>query len=74
MASLVDELEALALKLSPEERADLADRLWISVASKEEVETAWAEEIERRVRELEAGEVETIPHEKVIAELRAKYG
>ncbi len=37
----------------------------------EGVEAAWSEEVERRVREIEAGEVETIPWEQVRAELFA---
>ena len=37
-----------------------------------DVEKAWAEEVERRVRQLDAGEVETIPWEKVREELFAR--
>lgn len=33
------------------------------------VEAAWAEEVERRVREIESGAVRTIPWEQVRAEL-----
>ena len=39
----------------------------------EGVEAAWSEEVERRVREIEAGEVETIPWEQVRTELFAGY-
>ena len=35
----------------------------------ENVEATWAEEVERRVREIESGAVETIPWEQVRAEL-----
>lgn len=66
------EIVSEALKLLPQERADLADRLWISVDTPQAVAAAWEAEIERRVAQLEAGEVETIPFEQVIAELRAK--
>ena len=38
-----------------------------------EIDAAWAEEIERRVRDLEAGSVETQPPETVIRELRGKH-
>ena len=62
------------MRLSPVDRAELADRLWSSLARQDEIDRAWAEEIERRVRQLDSGEVETIPEETVIAELRAKYG
>ena len=74
MPATLEEIHAEAMKLSTEERAELADRLWASLAPQSEIDAAWDAEIERRVRQLEAGEVETIPHETVIAELRAKYG
>ncbi|WP_376753622.1 addiction module protein [Candidatus Nitrospira neomarina] len=33
----------------------------------------WIEEAERRVSQIEAGEVEVIPGEQVFARIRAKY-
>ena len=74
MASTIDKLQAEAMILSPAERADLADRLWASIEPQADIDAAWNEEIARRVAQLEAGEVETIPHEEVIARLRAKFG
>jgi putative addiction module component (TIGR02574 family) len=38
----------------------------------EEVESAWAEEIERRVRQIDSGEVKTIPWEEVRAKAYAR--
>ena len=38
----------------------------------EAIAAAWDEEIARRVAQLEAGEVETVPAEQVLAELRAR--
>ena len=70
----LDDIQAEAMKLSNEERAELADRLWASLEPQADVDAAWAVEIERRVRQLETGEVETIPHEIVIGELRNKFG
>jgi putative addiction module component (TIGR02574 family) len=64
-------VEAQAMKLSPAERADLADKLWLSVHSRDEVDAAWEVEIARRVEELDAGRTESIPYERVMAELRA---
>jgi putative addiction module component (TIGR02574 family) len=61
---------AQAMQLPPAERADLADRLWLSVNSREEVDAAWEAEIQRRVAELDAGEAECIPFETVIATMR----
>ena len=67
-------VEAQAMKLSPTERADLADKLWLSVHSRDEVDAAWEEEIVRRIRQIDAGEVECVPWATVMAELRAKLG
>ncbi len=74
MSANAKHLESEALKLSPEERASLADKLWISLEPQSEIDAAWAVEIEKRIREIDTGAVETIPHEDVIAELRARYG
>ena len=68
----LQKLAAEAMKLSPEERADLADLLWVSVEPKAEVDAAWDAEIERRIADLEAGRTKAIPGEQVLAELRAK--
>jgi putative addiction module component (TIGR02574 family) len=38
----------------------------------EDVEAAWAEQIERRIRQIDSGEVKTIPWEKVRAKLYAR--
>ncbi|MDP3225309.1 MAG: addiction module protein, partial [Rubrivivax sp.] len=66
-------VEAEAMKLTPSERADLADRLWLSVNTRDEVDAAWEAEIARRMQQIDSGEVECIPWETVMAELRAKY-
>lgn len=71
-----------ALGLSAEERADLAATLLDSLQEGEdpEAEDIWAEEIARRVREVESGAVKTIPwsearrrlHEVLDARKRAR--
>ena len=61
-----------AMQLRPDERVDLAEKLWVSVETPEAIAAAWEEEIARRVAQLEAGEVETVPAEQVIAELRTQ--
>ncbi len=68
-------LEAEAMELSRRERAELAHRLIVSLEEEAsddpaEVEQAWAEEIQRRVAQLEAGTVELIPAGQVFAESR----
>ena len=74
MPSPLENIEAEAMKLSPDERAELVERLWLSVNSTEEIEAAWDEEIARRVQQLDAGEVECIPWDTVMARLRAERG
>jgi putative addiction module component (TIGR02574 family) len=71
MSSLIDELSRKARALPPEERIRLAEELISSVQdSDEEVEAAWAEEIERRLEEVENGTAKLIPAEEVFAEIR----
>lgn len=52
-----------ALKLSPEARAALAASLLESLDEEidEGVEAAWAEEIAKRIRELDAGTITPVP-------------
>lgn len=64
-------VEAAALELSPEEGAPLAQRLLASLPRDLEVEADWDEEIKRRVADLEAGLIEAIPAEDVLAEARS---
>ncbi|NGP90236.1 addiction module protein [Fodinibius halophilus] len=65
-------IEDSALKLEEKDRAELAKRLLKSLEDKvdEDIEQAWIEEINRRKKEIESGEVDTIPAEKVLAEAR----
>lgn len=61
-----------AMQLSPDQRVALAEKLWVSVDTPEATAAAWDEEIARRVAQLDAGEVATVPAEQVFAELRAQ--
>ncbi|HUT36707.1 MAG TPA: addiction module protein [Planctomycetota bacterium] len=65
-----------ALSLPVEARVQLVDKLLqsLNLPTQEEVEEAWAKEVDRRIAEDERGEVKMIPGEEVIAELRRKYG
>jgi putative addiction module component (TIGR02574 family) len=74
MSRGVDELFRQATALSEGERAELAGRLLDSLEGQpdEGVEAAWAEEIERRIRQIDSGEVTTIPWEEVRARLFAR--
>jgi len=71
MSNQLEIVEAQALKLSPEERAQLADRLITSLFEDHEIEDAWAAEVERRVDEIESGRVKLIPSAESIARARA---
>ena len=68
------ELEDEALRLDPRSRARLAERLLGSLddLAEAEIEELWLDEAERREREWDAGEVEGIPADQVLHELRSK--
>ena len=77
MSLPLKQLEAEALDLSAQERAQLAHRLILSldedvVEDPAEVERAWDDEIRSRLAEVEAGTAELIPAEQVFSELRAR--
>ena len=69
MARPIEQIKAEALKLPPSERADLAEALISSLDEDAEIEQAWREEIERRLGELRAGSVSTVPADEVFREL-----
>jgi putative addiction module component (TIGR02574 family) len=71
----VSELLEKALALSTQDRGLLIDRLAASLdnePAEEGVETAWKEEIERRIEDVRSGRVKTIPGEQVLARARAR--
>jgi putative addiction module component (TIGR02574 family) len=74
MGRKLNDLFREASELSESERAELAGLLLESLEGEpdEDVEAAWAEEIERRVRQIDSGEVKTIPWEQVRANLYAR--
>ena len=71
MPASVTELEAQALQLAPEDRAQLADRLLASLTSDDKIDEAWAVEAERRLAELESGGVAGVSIEEAIARARS---
>ena len=70
-----DEILKGALSLPPGERAMLADHLLASLdgPNQKEIDAAWAEEAERRAREIDEGKVELIDGEVVMERLRARF-
>ena len=77
MPDILKEIEAQALRLSPNERSELAHRLIVSLEgepedSPEAIAKAWDEEIARRVADMDAGRTKWIPADEVMTKLRAK--
>ncbi|HEY0683464.1 MAG TPA: addiction module protein [Steroidobacter sp.] len=71
MSKSLKQLEEQALALSVEERAQLADSLLESLrSSTSDIETAWADEIERRIAALDRGEISAYPAEDVFFDAR----
>jgi putative addiction module component (TIGR02574 family) len=71
MSSQLEAVEAQALKLTAEERAKLADRLIASLFQDQQIEEAWAVEVERRIEKIESGRSKLIPAAEAIARARA---
>ena len=75
MGIATDKILEEALLLPADERASLVEKLLqsLNLPTEAEVDRLWVEEAERRVSQIEAGEVEAIPGEQVFAKIRAKY-
>ena len=73
MASPARQIESRALKLSPRERARLAERLISSLDDEldRDAEAAWVREAERRLDELRAGKVKGKTAASVFRKVRA---
>lgn len=68
------ELENELMQLSQETRASLAEKLIRSLEAEQhtEVETAWIEELERRYRAIQNGEVDALDADKVFSSIRSQ--
>jgi hypothetical protein len=68
-----DEILAAVLALDPKTRAEVAHRIIVSLdeLSDEENERLWAEEADRRLKELRAGRAKELPGKQVLADARA---
>lgn len=71
MAKSARELFEEAMRLNPKERATLMRLLVDSLdaESEEGAEEAWLAEIERRIAELDSGQVQAVPWEELRARL-----
>lgn len=76
MSNTLAELKEKASRLPETERAELALSLIESLdgPADPDVEEAWRIEIERRVGQIERGEVQLIPGDEVFARLRRRLG
>lgn len=66
-----ENVRSAALAMPPEVRAEIVERLLDSLEGERAIDAAWAAEAERRVNQLDRGEVQLLDGEKVMAELRA---
>ena len=76
MPMTLEQLTAEAMQLPAESRVLLADRIVESLASIEldEVQRLWTAETIRRRDEIRSGQVESIPGEQVLDEVRRLVG
>ena len=70
MSAILETIATQALALTPDERAELIERLADSLPPPA-LHPDWDAEIARRVAELEAGQVPSVPAEEVMAQVRA---
>ena len=75
MLSTFEDILNAALSLPSEARAMLVERLLTSFdePNQEDIDAAWAEEAERRSRELDEGIVQAVDGELVLQRLRSRY-
>jgi putative addiction module component (TIGR02574 family) len=75
MPTVADKVFDEALSLPVDDRLGLVERLLRShnLPTQNEIDRLWAEEAERRVGEIDRGEVDLIPSDKVFEKIRQKY-
>ena len=67
---IMDVVDSLPIDM----KLEIIDHLLESISpTNKEVEDAWKEEVERRIDEVESGEVKLIPGEEVFARMRKRY-
>ncbi len=71
MSNSLQTVEADALKLSADERAELIERLIQSLAPTE-LSPEWRDEVERRVGDMDAGRVRAVSADEAFARLDEK--
>lgn len=76
MATTVDKICNEALLLPAEARIGLIERLLnsLNLPTQADIDHLWAEEAERRITEIDRGDIKLIPGEQVFDTIRRKYG
>ena len=72
MTTPVDDLEAEVLRLPPEDRARLLERLIASFEPRSKAQRAWMELANRRREEVQSGKVAMVPGDEALARVRAR--
>ena len=76
MATIVEKICNEALFLPADARISLIERFLksLNLPTQVDIDNLWAEEAERRITEIERGEIKLIPGEQVFENIRRKYG
>ena len=74
MSTIAEKVVDKALALPADARMDLVEKLLssLNLPTRPEIDKLWAEEAERRVAQIDRGEVKLIPGEKVFERMRQK--
>lgn len=72
MATTLEALQVEVLRLSPEERSRLLDRLIESLDDEQALDEAWDKEAARRDAEIENGNSVPVDGKEVVARLKAQ--
>ncbi len=74
MDTQAEQMLQSALNLPPDDRVEIAESLILSLDEKRaaEIESAWAEEIKRRLESIDKGEVQLIPWDDMIRSMRER--
>ncbi len=75
MTQVAEKVKAEIMQLPSVDRAELARLLILSLEATvdEDAESAWDQELDRRLRRIEQGKSKGRPTEDVLAEIRNKY-
>ena len=70
-----DDILRAALSLPDADRADIADKLLLSLdlSDQREIDALWAQVAESRIEEYEQGQLEAVPGNEVFARIRASH-